>query len=192
MCGIVGYVGPRDMETVLLVGLERLSYRGYDSSGIAVISDGEISAWRKAGKLHELSDALKNLAIKGSVGIGHTRWATHGEAVEVNAHPHMSHNRKIALVHNGIIENYNELKTKLMKEGHIFRSQTDSEVIVHLVERYYQGDLASAVEKAVVDLTGTFAIAVIAEQEPDKIVVCRRGSPLIIGVGKTLLVMSTK
>jgi glutamine---fructose-6-phosphate transaminase (isomerizing) len=184
MCGIVGYVGPRDMETVLLVGLERLSYRGYDSAGIATISDGELSCWRKPGKLFELEDMLKNLAIKGTVGIGHTRWATHGEAVEMNAHPHISQNKKIALVHNGIIENYSSLKTKLIREGHIFRSQTDSEVIVHLVERYYQDNLVEAVERTVAELVGSYAIAVIAEAEPDKIVVCRKGSPVIIGVGK--------
>jgi glutamine---fructose-6-phosphate transaminase (isomerizing) len=184
MCGIVGYVGPRDMETVLLVGLERLSYRGYDSSGIAVISKKELSCWRKAGKLHELEGMLRNLAIKGSVGIGHTRWATHGSPIEINAHPHLSNNNKIALVHNGIIENFNELKAKMLKEGHIFRSQTDSEVIVHLVERYYQGDLVQAVERAILDLKGAYAIAVIAENEPEKIVVCRKGSPLILGIGK--------
>ncbi|MFC1771070.1 glutamine--fructose-6-phosphate transaminase (isomerizing) [Candidatus Margulisiibacteriota bacterium] len=184
MCGIVGYVGPRDIETVLMVGLERLSYRGYDSAGIATLSEGELSFWRKAGKLHELEDMLKNLAITGDVGIGHTRWATHGEPIEVNAHPHISQNKKMALVHNGIIENYSVLKSKLIREGHIFRSQTDSEVIVHLIERYYQDNLAEAVEKAVIELEGSYAFAVIAEVEPDKIIVCRKGSPLIIGVGK--------
>lgn len=184
MCGIVGYIGERDITSVLIVGLERLSYRGYDSSGIAVISDGELSYWKKEGKLYELDQMLKNFNIKGNVGIGHTRWATHGEPSEVNAHPHVSETKKIAIVHNGIIENYMTLKSKLITEGHIFRSKTDSEVIVHLIERYLQNNLEEAVEKAVLDLTGTYAIAVVAEADPQKIVVCRKGSPLAIGIGK--------
>ncbi len=184
MCGIVGYVGDRDIASVLLVGLERLSYRGYDSSGIATISKGELSTWKKAGKVYELQDMLKNLTIRGNIGIGHTRWATHGKASEVNAHPHLSQENKIALVHNGIIENYLPLKKKLMAEGHIFRSETDSEVIVHLVERYFQNTLEDAVEMAFSDLQGTYAFAVICEQDPTKIVVARKGSPLIIGLGK--------
>ncbi|MGE4169925.1 MAG: glutamine--fructose-6-phosphate transaminase (isomerizing) [Candidatus Margulisiibacteriota bacterium] len=184
MCGIVGYVGNRDITSVLLVGLERLSYRGYDSSGIAAITDGELSYWKKAGKLHELENTLKNFKIRGHIGIGHTRWATHGQPDEVNAHPQVSHRKKIALVHNGIIENFSVLKSELTREGHIFRSQTDSEVIVHLIERYLEKDLAEAVEKAVAHLTGTYAIAVIAEAEPEKIVVVRKGSPLIVGLGK--------
>ncbi|MFA5878689.1 MAG: glutamine--fructose-6-phosphate transaminase (isomerizing) [Candidatus Margulisiibacteriota bacterium] len=184
MCGIVGYVGERDITSVLLVGLERLSYRGYDSSGIAVISDGELACWKKEGKLYELDKMLKNFTIKGNLGIGHTRWATHGEPSEINAHPHISESKKIAIVHNGIIENYMILKNKLITEGHIFRSKTDSEVIVHLIERYLQNNLEEAVEKAVLDLVGTFAIAVVSEADPQKIVVCRKGSPLIIGIGK--------
>ncbi|MBT5953405.1 glutamine--fructose-6-phosphate transaminase (isomerizing) [bacterium] len=184
MCGIVGYIGPKDIETVLLVGLERLSYRGYDSAGIATIFNGELSSWKKPGKLHVLSSFLKNLTVKGNSGIGHTRWATHGEANEVNAHPHVSQRKKIAIVHNGIIENFLDIKKKLEREGHIFRSQTDTEVIVHLIERYYQNNLEEAVEKAVLDLKGTYAIAVVTEKEPEKMVVTRKGSPLILGVGK--------
>ncbi len=184
MCGIVGYVGDRNMESVLLVGLERLSYRGYDSSGIATISDGELSYWRTPGKLHELEKVLQNMSIRGTVGIGHTRWSTHGEPSEINAHPQVSTNGKVAIVHNGIIENYMSLKNKLSAEGFLFRSQTDSEVIAHLIDRYLQTDLASAVERAVLDLEGTFAIAVIAENQPDRIVVAKKGSPLIIGLGK--------
>ncbi len=184
MCGIVGYVGDRNVESVLLVGLERLSYRGYDSSGIAIMSDGELSSWKKAGKLHELSKALENLTIKGSLGIGHTRWATHGQPTETNAHPHLSTNTKTAIVHNGIIENYALIKTKLIENGCVFRSQTDTEVIVHLIEYYYEGNLKQAVEKTIDDLVGTFALAVVSEHEPDKIIVCRKGSPLIIGIGQ--------
>ncbi|MFC1617435.1 glutamine--fructose-6-phosphate transaminase (isomerizing) [Candidatus Margulisiibacteriota bacterium] len=184
MCGIVGYVGDRDIASILLVGLERLSYRGYDSSGIAILSDGELSSWKKAGKIRELDDMLKTLTIKGQLGIGHTRWATHGEANETNAHPHLCQKNKIAIVHNGIIENYLTLHNKLIKQGHIFRSKTDTEVIVHLIERYYDGNLEKAVEQAVLDLVGTYAIAVVSESDPDKIVVARKGSPLIIGLGK--------
>ncbi|MCP4051073.1 MAG: glutamine--fructose-6-phosphate transaminase (isomerizing) [bacterium] len=184
MCGIVGYTGNRSMDSVLLVGLERLSYRGYDSSGIAIVSEGELSFWRKSGKLHELEEMLKDKTLTGTVGIAHTRWATHGKPNEINAHPHLSHNRKLAIVHNGIIENFHDLRMKLSRKGHIFRSGTDSEVIAHLVEEYLQDDLVTAVEKAVLDLEGAYAIAVIAESDPDKIVVCRSGSPLIIGVGK--------
>lgn len=184
MCGIVGYIGDRDISSILLVGLERLSYRGYDSSGIAVVSQGELSYWKKEGKIHELDEMLKNFVIKANVGIGHTRWATHGEPSEINAHPQVSENKKIAVVHNGIIENYLTLKNKLIAEGHIFRSKTDTEVIVHLIERYLQHNLEEAVEKAVLDLTGTFAIAVVCEADPNKIVVAKKGSPLLIGLGK--------
>ena len=184
MCGIVGYVGDRNMESVLLVGLERLSYRGYDSSGIAILSKGELSYWKTPGKLRELEKTLQNMSIRGSVGIGHTRWSTHGEPNEVNAHPHVNTQRKIAIVHNGIIENYLSLKNKLLAEGFLFRSQTDSEVIVHLIARYLQGNLVDAVQRAVLDLEGTYAFAVIAEDSPDTLVACRKGSPLIIGLGK--------
>jgi glutamine---fructose-6-phosphate transaminase (isomerizing) len=183
MCGIVGYVGDRSMESVLIVGLERLSYRGYDSSGIAIISDGELSSWRRPGKLFELENMMRNLNIHGTVGIGHTRWATHGRPTEINAHPHMDQSNRVAIVHNGIIENYHEIKMKLIKEGCIFRSETDSEVIAHLIDRYMQTNLVDAVERAMFDLEGTYAIAVIAEKEPDRIVVARKGSPLIIGIG---------
>ncbi len=184
MCGIVGYIGSKDIESVLLVGLERLSYRGYDSSGIATIEKGELSHWKRAGKIHQLTKALKPLNIKADLGIGHTRWATHGQPTQVNAHPQISQNKKIALVHNGIIENYMSLQRKLIKEGAIFHSETDSEVIIHLVERYHQDSLAEAVEKAVLDIVGTYAIAVVSETNPDRIVACRKGSPLIIGLGK--------
>jgi len=193
MCGIIGYIGQhKSIESILLVGLERLSYRGYDSSGIAVISEGELSHWKKSGKIHELEKMLQNMSIKASLGIGHTRWATHGEPNETNAHPQLSQNNKVALVHNGIIENYHALKEELIKEGHIFRSQTDTEVIVQLIEKHlYLGSLEKAVEKTVEKLTGSYAIAVIAETEPDKIIVCRKGSPLIIGIGKDELHLSS-
>ena len=185
MCGIVGYIGDRDITSVLLVGLERLSYRGYDSSGLAIISGAELSFWKRAGKLRELSKALEGLTIKGTIGIGHTRWATHGLPNEVNAHPHVSQSKKFAVVHNGIIENYLHLKAGLVDQGHMFRSETDTEVIIHLLETYIDTmSLEKAVESVILQLKGTYALSVIAESEPDKIVSARKGSPLIIGVGK--------
>ncbi|NBV83062.1 glutamine--fructose-6-phosphate transaminase (isomerizing) [bacterium] len=184
MCGIVGYVGDRNLESVLLVGLERLSYRGYDSSGIATISDGELSYWKTPGKIRELEKLLQNMNVQGRVGVGHTRWSTHGEPNEVNAHPQVNSTKKVAIVHNGIIENYQALKLKLVAEGYIFRSQTDSEVIAHLIARYLQDNLLEAVERTMLDLEGTYAFAVVAEAEPDRIIACKKGSPLIIGLGK--------
>ncbi|MBT5855714.1 glutamine--fructose-6-phosphate transaminase (isomerizing) [bacterium] len=184
MCGIVGYLGNKNISSVLLVGLERLSYRGYDSSGIAILSKNELSVWKQQGKIHRLSELLKPLSIQGNVGIGHTRWATHGVPNEANAHPHLDNEEKIAVVHNGIIENFLELKKDLQREGHVFRSETDSEVIAHLIERHFEGSLEKAVEKAVKNLKGAYAIAAISENDPGKIVVCRKGSPLVIGLGK--------
>lgn len=184
MCGIVAYVGPRDIPSVILVGLERLSYRGYDSAGISVLSKNEISTWKRAGKLFNLSNVFKSLTIQANLGIGHTRWATHGEPNEINAHPHLCPNKKIAIVHNGIIENHLQLKKMLQAEGHIFRSETDSEVIAHLIDKHFDTDLETAVQRACQDLEGTYGLAAISEKEPDKIVACRKGSPLIIGLGK--------
>ena len=125
MCGIVGYIGDKDIISILLVGLERLSYRGYDSSGIAVICKGELDFWKKAGKIHELNKVFDSLSVKGELGIGHTRWSTHGEPTEINAHPHVTRNKGFAIVHNGIIENYQLIKTKLTQEGYLFTSETD-------------------------------------------------------------------
>ncbi len=185
MCGIVGYIGDKNITSVLLVGLERLSYRGYDSSGIAVISDGELSWWKRAGKIHELENTVKGLNIAGHIGIGHTRWATHGQPNEVNAHPHISGTPKVAIVHNGIIENYLDIRDLLISEGHVFQSETDSEVIVKLVEKYLaeSTSLEHALELAINHLHGTYGLAALSETEPEKIVVCRKGSPIIIGLG---------
>jgi glutamine---fructose-6-phosphate transaminase (isomerizing) len=185
MCGIVGYIGDKDIISILLVGLERLSYRGYDSSGISIISEGELDFWKKAGKIHELSKVFESLSVKGELGIGHTRWSTHGISNEVNAHPHVTRNKEFALVHNGIIENFELLKKKLIKKGYIFASETDTEVVLHLIEDNYDGDLSKAVMKAISYLEGTFSLAIITEKEPDKIIVARRGSPLLIGVSKS-------
>ena len=184
MCGIVGYIGDRDISSVLIVGLERLSYRGYDSAGIAVISEDEIDIWKKPGKIHVLAKQLDQLNISGNVGIGHTRWATHGIANEVNSHPHFDAKRRFAIVHNGIIENYLSLKSELIKEGFLFRSQTDSEVIVHLIDKYYNGSLRDAVEKAVSRLEGAFAVVAISSAQPNCMIAVRKNSPLILGLGE--------
>ncbi|MDP2043658.1 MAG: glutamine--fructose-6-phosphate transaminase (isomerizing), partial [Candidatus Omnitrophota bacterium] len=187
MCGIVGYIGERSAQEILLASLKRLEYRGYDSSGIAVIlSAKNIPSIRKSrGKISALDNLLKSKPLKGSVGIAHTRWATHGAPTQANAHPHADCENEIVLAHNGIIENYETLKVQLLKEGHLFRSQTDTEVIVHLIEKFYKNiPLEDAVRKALKLLSGSFAIAVIAKQEPDKLIGARSGSPLIIGIGK--------
>ena len=184
MCGIVGYLGDKDLTAILLVGLERLSYRGYDSSGIAILSpDRELSIWKEAGKLTCLSEKLKPYTIQGKIGIGHTRWATHGRPDRTNAHPHSSQNRRVAVVHNGIIDNYAILKKDLLKQGVIFQSETDSEVIAQLIEQRLSHGLAMAVELTCQLLVGSYAIAVVSESEPDKIVVARYDSPLMIGCG---------
>ena len=185
MCGIVGYIGYRDVSSVLIVGLERLSYRGYDSSGISVISEGELSFWKKSGKIHELSKIIDGLNIKGSLGIGHTRWATHGIPNDINSHPHLDKSKKISIVHNGIIENYLDIKESLIKDGYVFRSQTDTEVIVHLVDKHYKSNLVQALADACKHLKGSYGIAMISELDPDKIIVARSGSPLIIGKGQS-------
>ena len=184
MCGIVGYVGERNILSVLVVGLERLSYRGYDSAGVAVVSDEEISSWKKPGKVHVLAKELEPISIDGNVGVGHTRWATHGIPNEVNSHPHFDAKQRFCIVHNGIIENYLQLKSELIDDGFLFRSQTDSEAIVHLIDKYYNGSLLDAVQKTVSRLEGSFAICAVSAFDSTCMVVARKNSPLIIGVGK--------
>ena len=185
MCGIIGYIGNNNALPMLIDGLKRLEYRGYDSSGIAILRDGEIHLQKKVGKVSELEKAAPLKNYSGSIGIGHTRWATHGEPSDVNAHPHMSNDGTIAIIHNGIIENYHTLKIKLEKLGYLFQSATDTEVLVHLIQemKKVSGDLETAVRLALRQVDGTYGIAVISSQEPDKIIVARKGSPLIIGVG---------
>ncbi|MFA6320269.1 MAG: glutamine--fructose-6-phosphate transaminase (isomerizing) [Candidatus Omnitrophota bacterium] len=183
MCGIVGYIGTKSAQEVLLKGLSRLEYRGYDSSGVAIIESKKLNLVKRQGKLRILADVLKEGPSKGTVGIGHTRWATHGIPNDINAHPHLDCTGKIAVVHNGIVENYLELKKILMKEGHKFISETDTEIIAHLIEKYYNGHLEAAVLKAIKLLKGSYAIAVVHSGEPDKIVGARCDSPLIIGLG---------
>ncbi len=184
MCGIVGYIGPRQASEVLLGGLARLEYRGYDSAGVAIVTGEELTVARRVGKLVNLRNAIEASPIVGSIGIGHTRWATHGKPSEENAHPHIDCTGRIAVVHNGIIENYMELRERMAANGHILRSETDTETIAHLVESYYDGDLAHSVARAIKDLDGSYALAVVHMDEPDTIIAARKDSPLIIGIGE--------
>src|ERR1700688_5155748 len=176
MCGIVGYIGTHKAVPIILEGLKRLEYRGYDSAGLAVYCDNEELVIRRAqGKLRNLEEAIRLNPVDGAYGIGHTRWATHGRPTEENAHPHRDCTGDIVVVHNGIVENYLALKQQLQIEGHRFQTQTDTEVIAHLVEKHYEGNLEDAVRKAVKDVSGVFAIAVIASSDPNKIVAARSG-----------------
>lgn len=188
MCGIVGYVGNRKAVEILLNGLEKLEYRGYDSAGVCIVEDAKkLCVCKEKGKLENLRGLLfenPDNALKGKIGIGHTRWATHGEASRINSHPHLSQNKKFSVVHNGIIENYQELREFLKKSGFKFISETDTEVIVHLVEYFYNGDVFSAFKNAVKMLKGSYALGLLSEYEPDKLFAARKDSPLIVGVGE--------
>ena len=184
MCGIVGYLGPKKAVPILIKGLSKLEYRGYDSAGIAVVEDGKLKVEKCKGRLINLSEKVKNDELSGTAGIGHTRWATHGEPSDVNSHPHTNKDGSIAIVHNGIIENYVVLRQWLISEGYTFVSDTDTEVIPHMVDYYYEGNLEDAVIKATQRMQGSYAIGVISQNEPDKIVAVRKDSPLIIGVGE--------
>ncbi len=184
MCGIFGYTGRKEAQPLVIQGLKHLEYRGYDSSGVAIQNGLNSIAFEKThGKIKNLEDVLRSHPLKGHTAIGHTRWATHGTPNQLNAHPHLDNQNEIAVVHNGIIENYSHLKEKLKKEGARFRSETDTEVIVHLVAKYYKNDLESAVRRALKDIRGTYAIAVICSKEPGKIVAAKYDSPLVIGIG---------
>lgn len=183
MCGIMGYIGVNSAAPVILDGLSKLEYRGYDSAGIAYYSEGNIQINKKRGRLNDLTTAMGELPVS-DLGIGHTRWATHGIPSDNNAHPHTDCNGRIAVVHNGIIENYANLRKELILEGHDFVSETDTEVIAHLVEKYYVGSLEEAVRKALTLLEGSFAVGVISKDEPDKIIAAKKDSPLIVGLGK--------
>jgi glutamine---fructose-6-phosphate transaminase (isomerizing) len=186
MCGIVGYIGERDSVPIILDSLARLEYRGYDSAGIAVIDgSGALTGSKAEGKLSRLADRLKNgESLRGNVGLGHTRWATHGRPNDANAHPHMDCHGRIAVVHNGIIENYAPLRAKLIEEGHVFHSETDTEVLAHLIEMHDTGDLETAVRKTLADVRGAYALGVISSEDPDRLIFARNGaSPLVIGIG---------
>lgn len=183
MCGIVGYIGNKDALPILIDGLKRLEYRGYDSAGVAIIGD-DLKVVKTQGRISDLENKLKNEELKGSIGLGHTRWATHGVPNDVNAHPHLSESKSIVVVHNGIIENYLELKKMLVKEGRTFRTDTDTEVIAYLIEEFYEGDLLKAVKKTVELLEGSYAIAVMSKNERDRFVAVRKDSPLVAGFGQ--------
>ncbi|MFQ5847215.1 MAG: glutamine--fructose-6-phosphate transaminase (isomerizing) [Candidatus Methylomirabilales bacterium] len=184
MCGIIGYVGPKNVVPVLLDGLKRLEYRGYDSAGVAFLQQGVLQIYRSVGKIKELENNLWGRQLGGEIGIGHTRWATHGRPSEQNAHPHVDCTGEIVLVHNGIIENYVPLKEKLVAEGHRFTSDTDTEVIVHLIEKYLEGDLEEAVRSALREVSGAYAIAVMWKGDADRIVGAKSSSPLVVGLGE--------
>ncbi|MCF6149569.1 MAG: glutamine--fructose-6-phosphate transaminase (isomerizing) [Candidatus Kuenenia sp.] len=183
MCGIVGYIGHKNAINVLMDGIKRLEYRGYDSSGIAFFEAGLLRGEKAVGKIVMLEEKLSNHTYNSHVGIVHTRWATHGAPTLENAHPHFDCHNEIAVVHNGIIENYDYLKSKLQQNGHTFRSQTDTEILAHLIEEHYLGNLETAVMEALKKVEGTYGIAVISSKDPEKIVAARSGSPLILGIG---------
>ncbi len=183
MCGIVGYIGKNEASPILVEGLSKLEYRGYDSAGVSILHDGRLEIAKYKGRLANLEEKLKANPIKGNVGIGHTRWATHGEPSDANSHPHSNASETISVVHNGIVENYIYLREWLMSKGYKFSSETDTEVIPHLIDFYYEGDIVDAVMKAVSKVEGSYAIGVIAVNEPDKLVAARKDSPLIVGLG---------
>ena len=193
MCGIIGYVGNKPAVPILVNGLKQLEYRGYDSAGLAVVNmNGSLEVRRAAGKLENLEAVLENKPLVGSFGVGHTRWATHGVPSEENAHPHRDSEGKIVVVHNGIIENYLPLRERLTASGHQFVTDTDTETIVHLVSEYFEGELEGAVRRALEDLTGIYAIAAMAVDDPQKIVAARQGPPLVVGpVSYTHLTLPT-
>jgi glucosamine--fructose-6-phosphate aminotransferase (isomerizing) len=186
MCGIVGYIGQKRVVPILIEGLKRLEYRGYDSAGLAVVDQGRMVIHRSVGKIKELENALWETHLGGTLGLGHTRWATHGRPTEENAHPHTDCTGDLVVVHNGIIENYLALKEKLLAEGHFFRSETDTEVIAHLIEKYLKqdGDIEVATRRALNDITGAYAIGVLWKGDPDRIVGAKCASPLVVGLGQ--------
>ena len=184
MCGIVGYTGVKDASPILIDGLKRLEYRGYDSAGIAVEEAGGLQVVRRRGRVEALEHTVSHFDLKGTCGIGHTRWATHGRPSEANAHPHVSCDGHIAIVHNGIIENFADLRDRLENEGHSFASSTDTETVVHLIEDCYEGDLLDAVREATTQIVGSYGLAVVDDREPGVIVATRKDSPLIVGVAE--------
>ena len=186
MCGIVGYIGYRDAYPIIIKGLHRLEYRGYDSAGVSLL-DKELKVYKKAGKVSDLENFVKDIDLSGTIGMGHTRWATHGAPSDRNSHPHASGDRKLTIIHNGIIENYGILKETLISKGHVFKSDTDTEVLIHLVEHIQNEtglDLKEAVRVALTKVIGAYAIVIMSADEPDLLIAARKGSPMVIGVGK--------
>src|ERR687898_219098 len=185
MCGIIGYIGDKPVVPVLIEGLRRLEYRGYDSAGVAVVNGSGIELRRSAGKLANLEQVIVQEPLTGLYGLGHTRWATHGRPTEENAHPHRDCTGRIVVVHNGIIENYLELKHELQAQGHEFKTETDTEIVAHMVEREMQGDgLENAVRRALTYMRGMFAIVLVSVEDPEKIVAVRNGPPIVVGLGQ--------
>ena len=186
MCGIVGYIGTREAYPILINGLYRLEYRGYDSAGVALLN-GDIQVHKCKGKVSDLEKHIADAKVVGNIGIAHTRWATHGEPNDVNAHPHFSESRRLAIIHNGIIENYLSLKEELIKRGHEFLSATDTEVLINLIEDIQTNEgveLVEAVRIALNQVVGAYAIVVLSKEFPDMLIAARKGSPLVIGIGK--------
>jgi glucosamine--fructose-6-phosphate aminotransferase (isomerizing) len=193
MCGIVAYVGPREAQQVIIKGLKRLEYRGYDSAGIALLNNG-LNVYKKKGKVSELEEHLAGKDLTSHIGIGHTRWATHGEPNDVNAHPHYSSSKKLAIIHNGIIENYSSLKQELINKGHSFSSDTDTEVLIHFIEDIYDNNnctIDEAVRLALTKVVGAYAIVIMSLENPNLLIAARKGSPLVIGVGKNEFFMAS-
>jgi len=191
MCGIIGYLGPKSIVPVLIEGLKKLEYRGYDSAGIAVVERNRVKIRRVKGKISALEESLRKSPLDGSYGIGHTRWATHGRPSDENAHPHRDCTGSLVVVHNGIIENYLSLKNRLKREGHTFRTETDTEVIAHLIEKYFKGSLEEATRAAIRELEGAYAIATLSAEDPQKIVVAKIGPPAVIGLGQGECIVSS-
>lgn len=183
MCGIFGYIGEKEAIPFILEGLKKLEYRGYDSAGVATLEKGQLFVTKCLGKIQQLEEELSQKPIGGQIGVGHTRWATHGKPSQPNSHPHQDCTGKIAVVHNGIIENYLELRRELANKGHHFSSTTDTEVIAHLIEENYDGDLLQALAKSLKQARGAYALAIISEHTPNSIIIARQGSPLIVGFG---------
>ncbi|MFM1746109.1 MAG: hypothetical protein RLZZ630_2046 [Bacteroidota bacterium] len=186
MCGIVAYIGKREAYPIIIKGLHRLEYRGYDSAGVAIL-DGKLKVYKKAGKVSDLEEHVKDMDVAGTVGMGHTRWATHGEPNDRNAHPHFSQTRDFAIIHNGIIENYASLKAELSKQGHVFESDTDTEVLIHLIEAICTKaavPLEEAVRLALGEVVGAYAIVILSKNDPTKLIAARKGSPIVVGIGK--------
>lgn len=184
MCGIVGYIGKENASSILIEGLKKLEYRGYDSAGIAVYHQGKVDIRKYKGRLNVLERHIREVPVHGTMGIGHTRWATHGAPSDINSHPHSNASREIVVVHNGIIENYLELKEELEDLGYVFHSETDTEVIAHLLDVLYTEDIVTTVQKALEKLHGSYALGIISTREPDKLIGVRKDSPLVVGLGQ--------
>jgi glucosamine--fructose-6-phosphate aminotransferase (isomerizing) len=186
MCGIVAYIGKKQAFPIVLKGLKRLEYRGYDSAGVALLNDGELNIYKRSGKVSNLEEFALQNNIEGHSGIGHTRWATHGAPNDVNAHPHFSNDGSLAIIHNGIIENYDVLKKDLSAKGYVFKSETDTEVLVHLIDDIRKNEhvwFGEAIRRALHHVIGAYAIVVISKDEPNKLVAARKSSPLVVGIG---------